>query len=825
MQLSAVGLGALAMVGLFLLLGGSSDESISRAPAQPESRPAVAPAKLRDPADLPRPTIATTTCRVDTPEPGFFVFVDGEPVRDEAGEWLKTPCEVTVPRGDVTIAVAREGWLDASRVVNLSKIGEIEFTPVASSNAAGGILHSPYLNAPVGTAIPLSEINQAGRWFDPFLSADGLSLWFAGAGPEGNGVYTATRRSRFDRFDSPQLLLLSRGTEIPASPSVTSDGLLVAYASKNRVWGLVRANPLASFDDKRPLKFSPRATADWQSAQISADGRQLYWQERLKDVLTGWRAERKKLDEEFGRAEKFELPDGHPRFSRDGLRHYTLEGGRLLRHRRLTLDDPFAAPETIAELSLPEFEPQAERRQFAVSEDEQWLVFAGASTAVPQLYLVRLADRPQWGFVPQGKAVAPKPPPMLADRSKMSDEPEPDAEEMVDPRSQPLAYVAFQQRFAGLMAERKWDEAETLLASHRKSAELAEARELLDWDAADLERVRTFWKDLEAAVAMKKPGDTVRISGASLEFQKFADGQLTARAKTKEITKPLVEISGSELVLLADAGIDRQDAEAQLRIATFLHYDSRGQSSLVKARLERAGALGLEFTERLARRRLHAIEQEMKRENVLVALQLIDKLEKDAPETSAAKQAAEYRKQVYTLFRWNPVGPRDWTITPEGDYIASAEQQRGSYLLSPRQYGNFELTLEWKTTGPVGQGGVYFRYSGEDRPNSNAFKIQLTNDYGVTPDNFCTGSLFGVAPPTKNAVRRGGEWNTLRLRVEGERVQAEINGEPVLDTIARDNDIPLAGLLALDGEIGGITYRKILIVELPGGPAAGTKDN
>src|SRR5690606_33884391 len=126
--------------------------------------------------------------------------------------------------------------------------------------------------------------------------------------------------------------------------------------------------------DKRPLKFSPRATADWQSAQISADGRQLYWQERFKDTLTGWRAERKKLDEEFGRAEKFELPDGHPRFSRDGLRHYTLEGGRLLRPRRLTLDDPFAAPETIAELSLPEFEPQAERRQFAVSEDEQWLV-------------------------------------------------------------------------------------------------------------------------------------------------------------------------------------------------------------------------------------------------------------------------------------------------------------------------------------------------------------------------------------------------------------------------------------------------------------------
>ncbi len=140
----------------------------------------------------------------------------------------------------------------------------------------------------------------------------------------------------------------------------------------------------------------------------------------------------------------------------------------------------------------------------------------------------------------------------------------------------------------------------------------------------------------------------------------------------------------------------------------------------------------------------------------------------------------------------------------------------GSHLMSTKGYERFELRLEWKTEGELAQGGVFFRWNGEDVPGTaNAFKLHLANDLGQPSDMFSTGSLFKVESPEENAVLPEGKWNTLVLRVDGEKVTATINGKKVLDTTATSKEIPLRGYVCLDGEIGGITYRRTLLVELP----------
>ena len=93
----------------------------------------------------------------------------------------------------------------------------------------------------------------------------------------------------------------------------------------------------------------------------------------------------------------------------------------------------------------------------------------------------------------------------------------------------------------------------------------------------------------------------------------------------------------------------------------------------------------------------------------------------------------------------------------------------------------------------------------------------FAGDYSIrnTPDKFATGGLFGIKGPTSNAVKPNGQWNTLVLRVAENRVNAAVNGIEVLDTPASLRNIAPLGFICLDGEFPGISYRKMLVYELP----------
>ena len=56
---------------------------------------------------------------------------------------------------------------------------------------------------------------------------------------------------------------------------------------------------------------------------------------------------------------------------------------------------------------------------------------------------------------------------------------------------------------------------------------------------------------------------------------------------------------------------------------------------------------------------------------------------------------------------------------------------------------------------------------------------------------------------------------TLEIKVVDKKVTVTINGRTVLETEATKETVPARGLICLDGFAGGITYRKILLSELP----------
>jgi hypothetical protein len=776
-------------------------------------------------------SVRTFACRIYTPEPGFFVLLDGEAARAANGQKLTTPCEVGLPRGNHTLTLVREKFRDYSEEVLIATERTFDIAPVYEPFAApAGYFAWPLAVAAVGEPVELKALNAGGPAWDPFVAADGLSLWFAAQKSEGKGIFVARRTSLLTDFDKPEMLI--RNSDRPASPSVTEDLLVVAYSVRGKalVRSLARTATDSPFKQGLDLAFSERDGEFWPSAQISADGRTLYYVQERKGKTRQFATARKSLRKPFDDdPAEIALPGTHPRLSHDGLRQYLYDGEKVSRATRADTEAEFSQPEVVCPLEPGNYTAHAGYRQFCVSDDEQWLYYSDAPEETGMLYAVRIAEGPQRGFAPRGKPIAPKEMAQAAEGKAAVDEkpdavpgktndPEPEPAP-VDPRTKPLPYAEFRGQLDAHLAAYDIASAEKLTAAARQDPRFEDDRTVLEWDREDVGRFAKFWKRLEAAISALKQGDVVRAGALQLEFGKYADGTLSGkvRGSDKSVSRAIRELTPLDLVTLVDRHAGRSDADAQLEIGTFLALSPKVGQQLVSSRLERAGAKGKEVLERQYLRKLHLIEQEIARENIGTGLQLLDQLVAAAPKSKAAVQARELRDGLPARQTWTPVGPQNWNLSVPGEFAASPRKAPGAYLVSAAEYGNFVLTVEWKTASDTAQGGVYFRYKRGRDLRKNAFKVHFAGDHAIraNPDRFSTGSLFGIRGPRTNAVRPTGEWNSLALRVEGDRVRATINGVEVLDTPAADPNIGPSGYVCLDGEFGGITYRKVLVYELP----------
>jgi hypothetical protein len=781
--------------------------------------------RVESPPPAPLPQFEVATCRVYTAEPGWNVFVDGSPVRNADGELLRTPCEVQASPGAHTVAVARSGHLDQSREVLFAPNAEVVFDASLSRTGESALLSAPYFNLGVGEAIPLHALNTIGNEFDPFLTSDGLAIYFAADRAEGRGLYTATRPSPLHPFEEPRLLRLTSSSDGVASPSLDAAGLRIVYTlpAKGRLRALIRSSPLAEFEAPQILLSDPEEDARYPSAQILSSGDRLYFtRERQGIVETRVAFAQPNPREPFGQVRIVQIPGEHPRLSSDGLRQYLFDGRQLRRARRSAIHLPFGGTELIAEVSAPNFVPSRGHRQFCVSDDEQWLFYSDDPLGSGDLWMLRLSLGPAWGVPLLGKTIEPRslaaaaPPPAPETQPFEPPTPAPGVPPPPpDPRRQPLPYVAFRQQLLEAAAARDFDKALELIDSAQADPRLAEAAELVEWDRQDVQQLIQFWQEVEAAVRDLRPGDRLRLGAVAVEFESYAEGVLTAKARTTSVQKRLAELDAGSIISLVDKRLTDAEPALKFRAALFLTYAGDGTSSRRRTLLTESGPLGEEFEERLAQREVVLAQQELARENIAAALTRIEQLEQHSPKSAAAAQGAALRERLYQRTEWRPVGPRRWTTGPLGEWTASEERVEGALLLSPRELERFELMLEYRINSDIGSGGVYFRYSGSGRLDRNALKVQLSNDAGMAPHQYCTGSLFAVQAPRVNAARPLGEWNTFHMSVDGDRLRVQINGQEVLRMTFPTSGLPPAGYVALDGVRGGITYRKIILSDQP----------
>ena len=165
------------------------------------------------------------------------------------------------------------------------------------------------------------------------------------------------------------------------------------------------------------------------------------------------------------------------------------------------------------------------------------------------------------------------------------------------------------------------------------------------------------------------------------------------------------------------------------------------------------------------------------------------------------------------------------------DGVLSVSETPGGMLWSKEAFGNFTITLEYKTSETCNS-GLFFRTNPQN-PVQEGFEIQIASD-GLYNGKHIVGSLFDAKEPSMAAGKADGEWNEMTLTCEGPSVSVVLNGQNVLElnlddwTTAHQNpdrsknkfkkalkDLPRQGHFALQYHGHPIWYRNIQITELP----------
>ncbi|HUR55169.1 MAG TPA: DUF1080 domain-containing protein [Gemmataceae bacterium] len=141
------------------------------------------------------------------------------------------------------------------------------------------------------------------------------------------------------------------------------------------------------------------------------------------------------------------------------------------------------------------------------------------------------------------------------------------------------------------------------------------------------------------------------------------------------------------------------------------------------------------------------------------------------------------------LTGWKATGKAEvWAV--EGGAIV-CKGGGGGYLLTEKEYGDFEFKCEYRWEKKGGNSGVALRTPEKGDPAYQGMEIQLIDDEGwpgKLADYQHTGSIYDVVPAAaKRNNKPIGEWNSMRIVCTGSKVKIELNGATVVDANLEDS--------------------------------------
>jgi len=141
---------------------------------------------------------------------------------------------------------------------------------------------------------------------------------------------------------------------------------------------------------------------------------------------------------------------------------------------------------------------------------------------------------------------------------------------------------------------------------------------------------------------------------------------------------------------------------------------------------------------------------------------------------------------------------------------------KGHNLCTARDYGDFELWVDWKIE-KGGDSGIYLRGC----PQVQIWDTSLTSVGAQVGSGGLYNNKQGPSKPLKKADKPVGQWNTFRIIMIDEGVTVYLNDVLVVDNVRMENywerDKPIypAGPIELQSHGSKLCFRNIFIREIP----------
>lgn len=129
-----------------------------------------------------------------------------------------------------------------------------------------------------------------------------------------------------------------------------------------------------------------------------------------------------------------------------------------------------------------------------------------------------------------------------------------------------------------------------------------------------------------------------------------------------------------------------------------------------------------------------------------------------------------------------PYGTEKWYVKDSLLICESGPDKQYGYLATREYYDDFELTVEFKQQAD-GNSGIFIRSFIEEDVKVNGWQVEVApkgNDTGGIYESYGRGWLIQI-PDEKENILKEGEWNTMRIKVQGDNVQTWLNGEEMVN--------------------------------------------
>ena len=176
---------------------------------------------------------------------------------------------------------------------------------------------------------------------------------------------------------------------------------------------------------------------------------------------------------------------------------------------------------------------------------------------------------------------------------------------------------------------------------------------------------------------------------------------------------------------------------------------------------------------------------------------------------------------------WNGQDLEGWQASPaqlqashwdgRGDAIVGENSdKKNSVLWTNEEFGDFELSLEYKTPSPDYDSGIFLRGQSHQVQIgiSRSLKVDLTGCIYAPKDG---KGGYPAQSDKVEKIHQPGDWNHLRILVQGQRIQTFLNGEPFVDYVGET--IPESGPIGLQLHAGvhqKMFFRKLTITKSKG---------